>query len=466
VTAGVAIGLAIACVAAAATSLGWLMKSRGARASATMRHDRPWRSLRALFASRWFAGGVLVASVGGLLHIAALALAPISTVQAVMASGIVLLGVMAERLFGWPVPTRQRAGVLLTGLGLLLLALSVPHLRGAHSSFHAPAMVAFDVALLAASGLLLLAPRLKGLRAHDGALIGAASGALFGLSDIAVKAVLGVAGHGTAAVLLSPWLAVAVLGGLIAQYVSARSLQTGDAVSVTALTGVAVNVANIAGGIVIFGDPLAHGLAGSLGEVAAFAAICAGAFLTPVRAATVPPTPRQRGSNRPAEPLPPSQAPVHAKDRAPVTVRRGNARDDASASSNVGALASAAATLLIASKLADLLEPELGFDIFNLVLAFAVAFMLVGFGLVLGYDLLQTRALRSHAPSPATTTALLLVFGTGALVLIGVEHLDQPPSVDGWLGIAGGLLMLVAGLANRHRLHPRQQVVRVRRRSA
>jgi hypothetical protein len=149
-----------------------------------------------------------------------------------------------------------------------------------------------------------------------------------------------------------------------------------------------------------------------------------------------------------------------------VTVRRGNARDDASASSNVGALASAAATLLIASKLADLLEPELGFDIFNLVLAFAVAFMLVGFGLVLGYDLLQTRALRSHAPSPATTTALLLVFGTGALVLIGVEHLDQPPSVDGWLGIAGGLLMLVAGLANRHRLHPRQQVVRVRRRSA
>jgi hypothetical protein len=323
VTASVAIGLAIAWVAAAATSLGWLMKSRGARSSARMRHDRPWRSLLALLASRWFAAGVLVASVGGVLHIAALALAPISTVQAVMATGIVVLGVMAERLFGWPVPGRQRAGVALTALGLLALALSVPDLQGAHSSFRAPAMVAFDLALLAATGLLLLAPRLRRLRGHDGALIGAASGALFGLSDIAVKALFGVAGHGVATVLLSPWLALALLGGLIAQYVSARSLQTGDAVTVTALTGVAVNVANIAGGILIFGDPLAHGLAGSLIEAAAFAAICIGAFLTPVRGATQPSSGRRAGAIAP-EPAPAAVGPARG---APITFRRGHGVD-------------------------------------------------------------------------------------------------------------------------------------------
>lgn len=290
VTAAVATGLVIALVAATATSLGWLMKSRGARSSPRMRHDRPGRSLRALLASRWFAGGVLVASAGGLLHIAALGLAPISTVQAVMATGIVFLGVMAERLFGWPVSRRQRAGVALTGFGLLALAVSVPELRGAHSTFHSPAMLGFVLALLAASGLLLLAPRLRRLRGHDGALIGAASGALFGLSDIAIKGLYGVTGHGVAAVLLSPWLAVAVIGGLIAQYVSARSLQTGDAVSVTALTGVAVNVANIAGGILIFGDPLAHGFAGTLTAAGAFAAICVGAFLTPAPSVTEPRT--------------------------------------------------------------------------------------------------------------------------------------------------------------------------------
>jgi drug/metabolite transporter (DMT)-like permease len=281
VTAPVAIGLAIAWVAAAATNLGWLMKSRGARASARMRHDRPWRSLRALLGSRWFATGVLVASAGGMLHIAALGLAPISTVQAVMASGVVLLGVMAERLFGWPVPSRQWAGVALTALGLLTLAVTLPEIRDAHSSARAPAMIACALALLALTALLLLAPRLRPLREHDGALIGAASGGLFGLSDLAVKALYGAAGHGIAAVPVSPWLALALAGGLLAQYVSARSLQTGDAVSVTALTAVTVNIANIAGGIIIFGDPLAHGLAGSLTEAAAFAAICVGAFLTP-----------------------------------------------------------------------------------------------------------------------------------------------------------------------------------------
>lgn len=323
-TASVAIGIAIAWVAAAATSLGWLMKSRGARSSARMRHTRPWRSLRALLASRWFVGGVVVASVGGVLHIAALGLAPISTVQAVMASGIVLLGVMAERLFGWPVPPRQWAGVALTAAGLLALAVSLPDIRGAHSVARAPAMVGFDLALVAVTGVLLLAPRLGRLRGHDGALIGAASGALFGLSDLGVKALYGVAGGGAWAVLLSPWLVAAVLGGLLAQYISARSLQTGDAVSVTALTALAVNVANIAGGIIIFGDPLAHGLAGSLTEAAAFAAICAGAFLTPVRAPSEPPAaqpkPRMRAHAATVGPGgPPVGAPaLDAPDVAPL----------------------------------------------------------------------------------------------------------------------------------------------------
>lgn len=282
-----------------------------------MRHARPGRSVRALFKSRWFALGVLVASAGGVLHIAALGLAPISIVQAVMASEIVVLGIMAERLFGWPVPGRQRGGVVLTAVGLLLLAVSLPDLHGAHSSFDVSAMVAFDVALLGATVLLLLAPRLPRLRGRDGALIGSASGALFGLSDIAIKALYGVAGNDVSAVLLSPWLAVALSSGLIAQYVSARSLQTGDAVSVTALTGVAVNVANIAGGILIFGDPLANGLAGALIEAVAFTMICIGAFLTPVQGAT-PPGPRRSGPTTPAKPPEPASEAIGVKGSAPA----------------------------------------------------------------------------------------------------------------------------------------------------
>ena len=84
--------------------------------------------------------------------------------------------------------------------------------------------------------------------------------------------------------LLSPWLLVAITAGLLAQYVSARSLQSGDAVTVTAMTGLGVNVLNITGGILAFGDPLAHGLPGTLAETVAFSLICAAAFLTPVPA--------------------------------------------------------------------------------------------------------------------------------------------------------------------------------------
>ena len=56
--------------------------------------------------------------------------------------------------------------------------------------------------------------------------------------------------------LVSPWLLVAAAGSATAFYASARSLQDGEAVSVIAITGTAANISCIAGGIVVFGDPL------------------------------------------------------------------------------------------------------------------------------------------------------------------------------------------------------------------
>ena len=40
-------------------------------------------------------------------------------------------------------------------------------------------------------------------------------------------------------------------------FASARALQDGDAVPVIAVTGTAANIAGVAGGIVVFGDPVA-----------------------------------------------------------------------------------------------------------------------------------------------------------------------------------------------------------------
>ena len=70
---------------------------------------------------------MLVALVAWTLHVLALALAPLSMVQAIIAGGLVFLTVLAERWFGFTVGTRQWAGVGLTALGLVLLAVTLPH---------------------------------------------------------------------------------------------------------------------------------------------------------------------------------------------------------------------------------------------------------------------------------------------------------------------------------------------------
>jgi drug/metabolite transporter (DMT)-like permease len=281
------IGILLALACAFATNLGFLYKYRGASAAAHVDMRHPLRSARALFASKWFAVGMLVAVGAWILHVAALALAPISVVQAVLSGGVVLLAVMAERLFGLEVGPRQRIGVGFTALGLVLLAVTLPHGAGAHSQFSQAGMVSFEGGLVGLGALLIVGRRMGGAPEHHGVMLGAASGVLFGVSDIAIKALTGLIGHAGAAGLLSPWFLVAALASVAAFYASARGLQDGEAVPVIATTGTAANVATIAGGIIVFGDPMPGDAIGVVAQVAAFVIICIAAALTPapVRAA-------------------------------------------------------------------------------------------------------------------------------------------------------------------------------------
>ena len=121
-------------------------------------------------------------------------------------------------------------------------------------------------------------------------MLGAASGILFGVSDTAIKALTGITGaHGMLGLILSPWLAVAVVASVVAFYASARGLQDGEAVPVIAVTGAAANIAGIAGGIIVFGDPMAASPLGIVLQSLAFVlVIVAGALMpAPVRAAGV-----------------------------------------------------------------------------------------------------------------------------------------------------------------------------------
>ena len=119
-------------------------------------------------------------------------------------------------------------------------------------------------------------------------MLGAAAGILFGVSDIAIKAISGEVGaHGLAG-LLTPWLLVCVAASIAAFYASAKGLQDGQAVPVIAITGTAANVAGIVGGILVFGDPMAGNPVTLVVECLAFVLVVLAAWLmpAPVRAAS------------------------------------------------------------------------------------------------------------------------------------------------------------------------------------
>jgi hypothetical protein len=162
-------------------------------------------------------------------------------------------------------------------------------MHGAHSQFSSAAMIAFEAGLFGLGALLIMGPRMGGPVEHHGAMLGAAAGILFGVSDTAIKALTGILGSGGATgVLLSPWLLCAILASIVAFYASARGLQDGDAVPVIAITGTAANITGIAGGIVVFGDPLAGSTVGVVVQALAFVLVLVASAMmpAPVRSAT------------------------------------------------------------------------------------------------------------------------------------------------------------------------------------
>ncbi|MBV9837717.1 MAG: hypothetical protein JO156_06340 [Solirubrobacterales bacterium] len=275
------IGILLALACALATNIGFLFKHRGACAAPKVDVRRPLRSARELFRSRLFAIGMVIATGAWIFHVAAMAVAPLSIVQAVLAGGVVLLAVMAERLFGLRIGARQWVGLGLTAAGLMLLGVTLPPAHGAQSQFSVPGMIAFEAGLVAAGTLLIAGPRIGAPAHHHGFMLGAAAGILFGVSDVAIKAISGLVGSAGPIGLLSPWTVLTVGASIVAFYASAKGLQDGEAVPVIAITGTAANMSGIVGGIIVFGDPLSGNALTLIIQCLAFAFVLAAAWLMP-----------------------------------------------------------------------------------------------------------------------------------------------------------------------------------------
>jgi len=277
----VQLGLLIALACAAVSSLGFLWKHKGAVAAPEVDMHHPLRAITGLFRSKWWTIGFIVAFLAWGLHVLALALAPISLVQAVMAGGLVFLAVIADRWFGFEIGRREWFGVAITAIGLAFLGLTVESgSSGSHSHYSISGMIAFEGAMIAIGVLLLLSHRVERVRHQHGVLLGAAAGILFGVSDVAIKALTGTV-PGNFLAILSPWTAVALVASVVAFYASSRSLQIGEGVSVIAVTSVSANVSAILGGILVFADPLGSDVYAIVGRSAAFALVIIATAMIP-----------------------------------------------------------------------------------------------------------------------------------------------------------------------------------------
>ena len=283
-TGAFAAGLACAVVSAFGTNLSFLYKHRGAVAAPDVDIRKPLRSAIDLFRSKWWTIGWAVAAVAFGAHVAAIALLPLSLAQGVLAGGFVLLAVLAERFFGFDLGRRQWFGVVLVAVSLALLAVTGTG-AGSHSEYSLVGMIFFESGALALGLLFVFSHRLPRLRAQRGALLGAAAGMGFGISDVAVKALSGDLDSGLPG-LVSAWSVLIVLAGVGAFFASARSLQIGEGVAVIAVTSVAANLSAILAGVVVFGDPLGKDALVVIARVTAFVLVlvAAGLMPAPVRA--------------------------------------------------------------------------------------------------------------------------------------------------------------------------------------
>src|SRR3954449_8635612 len=97
------IGILLAFLCAVLSNLGFFFKHRGACVCAKVEVRHPLRSAKALWTSKWFAIGLVVGGGGWALQFAATSFAPQPLVPVILSGGVVLIAVMADRMFGFSV---------------------------------------------------------------------------------------------------------------------------------------------------------------------------------------------------------------------------------------------------------------------------------------------------------------------------------------------------------------------------
>ena len=284
-----AVGLTLALVSAVLVNWAYSHEHDAAAVMPGFSPRRPVRFVRLLLSDRRWVQAFATETVGWLIYMAALWLAPLSLVQAVCASGIAVLAVVSVHGRPQRLAVHERLAVVIAFAGLALLSLSIVDTHQVDHPPHAAVIALWLGSLFVVA--VVLGRRRAGLAV--GPALGLAAGLFFAGGDISAKLVV----YG------GPWLAA--VATLIVFYGLGTSVLQGSFQHANALTGaglatLATNAVPIAAGFVVFGEQLPHGAKGGLQLVAFGLLVISGALLARV---TRPGAAGKQARRRPLVPL-------------------------------------------------------------------------------------------------------------------------------------------------------------------
>lgn len=297
-SAHLALGLGLALVAAFLFNLSYMLQHEALDGGPSVDIAHPVATVKSLFNDKPWLIGTVAGAAGFAIYAISLAFAPLSLVQAFLASGLAFAVPMSVRLTGHVLTRRDTAGAFVMTSALVLLAVGT----GSHeatNSFEPLVLASVTVGTVVVSLLLVL---VRGNRRAEALSI--AGGLLFGISDAVINALVGILRTGFVNLIESPWLWICIATNLGAFFTWQRALQEGRSKALVAvvLMTAATNVLAIGAGFVVFGDALGASPAWEAVHIACFAAIAIAIWLlAPAQVAFTATEPDSEAPKSPAE---------------------------------------------------------------------------------------------------------------------------------------------------------------------
>ena len=256
-------GILLALVATTAYNVGLILEKRALGQMPALDIRRVLHVIVSLLTSRaWLAGFALMLT-GLACQTIVLTFEPVSVVQPVLASGVVLVLVLSRLVLRERLHGGETWCVAAIAVSVVLLAMSA---TGAKDSHHAsPGWVAAVMIPSVVVGLVFAVGSLRGRRRGTtvaGVWSGVGTGLLYGVAALAIKALSGIlVGHQTAAdiaigVISSPYLYVLAGCLAVAMLLFQAALQAGRASIVVPVSNVTGSVYFIIAGTWLFHEHL------------------------------------------------------------------------------------------------------------------------------------------------------------------------------------------------------------------